>query len=64
MHVQAGMPTGLVTASTMAYLLGMTEEQLIEETHRLGIPHDGSYRYDPDLVQLWFEDQQMWRGRS
>lgn len=49
----------------MAYLLGVSEDELLEETVRLGIPHDDEYRYDPQLVRLWLsDDQATWLGRS
>lgn len=64
MHVQGNWPDAPVSAATMAYLLGMSKEQLLDETDRLGIPHDGAYRYDPDLVELWLDQQETWRGRS
>jgi hypothetical protein len=51
-------------AAAMAALLGLSEEGLLEETDRLGIPHDGSYRYDPELVALWFDEQELWMGHA
>lgn len=65
MHVQGNRPDSPVSASTMAYLLGMSEEQLLDETDRLGIPHDGRYRYDPELVRVWLDEEaQIWLGHA